>query len=55
MQANFNTVEDYIDKRVNYEIQKYKDNIILLKKGLYEFIPEKNKFIFRKWIISNFK
>ena len=41
VQVTFNNVEDYIDKRVNYEIQKYKDYIILLKKDYMNLFLKK--------------
>lgn len=46
MKVNENNVLDYIDKRVNYEAMKYKDKIVLIRKGIYGFIPEKDILLF---------
>ena len=39
-------VYDYIEKLINYEIRKYKDNIIIIKKNLFNLIPKKYIFVF---------
>lgn len=46
MKVNENNLLDYIDKRVNYEVMKYKEKIVLIRKGIYGFIPEKDIMIF---------
>lgn len=46
MKVNENNLLDYIDKRVNYEAMKYKEKIVLIRKGIYGFIPEKDILIF---------
>ena len=46
MKVNENNLLDYIDKRVNYEVMKYKEKIVLIRKGIYGFIPEKDILIF---------
>ena len=39
-------VYDYIEKLINYEIRKYKDNIIIIKRNLFNLIPKKYIFVF---------
>ena len=46
LKVNENNLLDYIDKRVNYEAMKYKEKIVLIRKGIYGFIPEKDIMIF---------
>ena len=46
MKVNENNLLDYIDKRVSYEVMKYKEKIVLIRKGIYGFIPEKDILIF---------
>ena len=46
IKVNENNLLDYIDKRVNYEVMKYKEKIVLIRKGIYGFIPEKDILIF---------
>ena len=46
MKVNENNLLDYIDKRVNYEVMKYKEKSVLIRKGIYGFIPEKDILIF---------
>lgn len=46
MKVNENNLLDYIDKRVNYEVMKYREKIVLIRKGIYGFIPEKDILIF---------
>ena len=46
VKVTINNIEDYIEKRVNYEIQKFKDKILELRKGIHEFIPEKEINLF---------
>ena len=46
LKVNENNLLDYIDKRVNYEVMKYKEKIVLIRKGIYGFIPEKDILIF---------
>ncbi len=46
VKVTMNNIEDYIEKRVNYEIQKFKDKILELRNGIHEFIPEKEINLF---------
>jgi hypothetical protein len=39
-------VYDYIEKLINYDIRKYKENIIIIKKNLFNLIPKKFIFVF---------
>ena len=46
VKVTMNNIEDYIEKRVNYEIQKFKYKILELRNGIHEFIPEKEINLF---------
>ena len=39
-------VFDYIEKLINYEIRKYKNEINIIKSNLFQFVPKKNVFYF---------
>ena len=38
-------VTDYIEKIVNYELVKYKDNINIIKKTVFQCLPKKDIFM----------
>ena len=39
-------VFDYIEKLINYELRKYKNEINIIKSNLFQFVPKKNVFYF---------
>ena len=46
IKVNEKNVYDYIEKLINYDIRKYKENIIIIKKNLFNLIPKKFIFVF---------
>ena len=40
IKVNENNIEDYFDKMINYEIQKYKKEIIKIQDSVFQFIPK---------------
>ena len=35
-----NNIDDYIDKRIHYEMKKYKETLFLIKNKIFEFINQ---------------
>ena len=46
IKVNSENVCDYIEKLINYEIRKYKNEINIIKTNLFQFIPKKYVFYF---------
>ena len=46
IKVNSKNVCDYIEKLINYEIRKYKNEINIIKTNLFQFIPKKYVFYF---------
>ena len=48
IKVNNNNVYDYIEKIINYEMRKHKDEIKMIKNNLFNLIPKKYIFYFNE-------